>query len=181
VKLQTIWKWESSKNLPLILGFVAAARLWPENLLAGLATLLVGIGLGVAVTRAVEPKLHQERYEMRWENTVVNFFLFVALSIPFIYYFHVENTWANWRTDLIAGICAGVLLTFGQSTVWHGRQSRLALQGLATTAAFQIIMLCLRLMIQAGHWGISLLSTVFVTLLASLVISLIDYREMYLA
>ena len=53
MKLLTVWMWESLENLPMIFGFVIAARLWEESLPAGLAALIVGMGLGVLITRLV--------------------------------------------------------------------------------------------------------------------------------
>ena len=65
MKLLSVWMWESLENLPLLLGFVIAARLWGDNLLAGLAALVVGIGLGVLITHFAEPKMHKGNREVR--------------------------------------------------------------------------------------------------------------------
>ena len=46
--------------------------------------------------------------------------------------------------------------------------------------AFPVIMLGLRSIIHLEGWGLSMLLTIFLTLFASLIIALIDYREMYL-
>jgi hypothetical protein len=59
MKLLAIWIWESLENLPLHFGFVIAARLLGENILAGLIVLILGMGLGVLVTRILEPRLHK--------------------------------------------------------------------------------------------------------------------------
>ena len=75
-----VWMWESLENLPLLLGFVIAARLWEDNLVLGLVTLLLGMGLGVLIARAVEPKLHIGGHQVRWRSTLINFILFVALA-----------------------------------------------------------------------------------------------------
>jgi len=180
MKLLSIWMWESLENLPLIFGFVVAARLWDENPLAGLAALIIGIGLGVLVTRMVEPKLHKAKHEVRWLSVLVNFILFVALAIPFIYYFRADTGWLNWKTDLLGGLVAAILLTVVQSTHWSGPKSRMLLHGAAMLAAFPVIMLGLRFIIRFNDWGLAMLLTFLLTLFASLIIALIDYQEMYL-
>jgi hypothetical protein len=179
MKLLSVWMWESLENLPLLLGFVIAARLWRDNLVAGLAVLMAGMGLGVLVTRFVEPKLHKGNHEVRWISTLVNFLLFVVLAIPFVYYFRADTRWINWTTDLLAGLGAALLLTFIQSTHWSGPKSRMFLHGAAMLVAFPVIMLGLRSIIRMDNWGLSMFLPFLLTLFASLIIVLIDYREVY--
>ena len=171
--------WESFENLPLLLGFVIAARLWGGTILAGLAALVVGMGLGVLVTHFVEPKLHTGNHKVRWVSTLVNFLLFVVLAIPFVYYFRADARWINWKIDLLAGLAAGLLLTFIQSLHWVGKKSRMLSHGAAMVVAFLVIMLGLRYIVRVDGWGPSLLLTFLLTLFASLIIALIDYQEMY--
>ncbi len=179
MKLLTVWFWESLENLPMILGFVVAARLWEDNLPIGLVVLIAGMGFGVIVTRMVEPRLHKTTHEVRWLSVFVNFLLFVALAVPFVYYFSAEVRWLNWRTDLLGGLIAGLLLTLVQNTHWSGPKSRMILHGAAMMAAFPVIMLGLRYIIRIEGWGLSMAFTFLLTLFASLIIVLIDYREMY--
>jgi len=179
MKLLAAWLWESLENLPMILGFVIAARLWENNLPVGLAFLVIGMALGVLVTRLVEPKLHKAGHEVRWISVLVNFLLFVGLAVPFVYYFRVDIGWLNWRADLLGGLAAGLLLTLLQSTHWNGPKSRMVLHGIAMMVAFPVIMLGLRYIIRTEGWGLSISLTFFLTLFASLIIALIDYREMY--
>ena len=157
MKLLIVWMWESLENLPLLFGFVFAARLWGENLAAGLAALIIGMGLGVLIARIVEPKLHKGQHQVRWRSTLINFILFVALAIPFIYYFRADTRWLNWKTDLLGGLAAALLLTFVQSLHWTGAKSRIFLHGAAMLVAFPVIMLGLRYIIRLEGWGISLL------------------------
>ena len=180
MKLLTVWMWESLENLPLLFGFVFAARLWGDALATGLLALVLGMGLGVLVTRMVEPNLHKDHRKVRWVSVFVNFLLFVALAIPFIYYFRTDTRWLNWKTDLLGGLAAGLLLTLVQSTHWTGEKSRMFLHGAAMMVAFPIIMLGLRSIIHMESWGLSMLFTLLITLFASLIIALIDYQEMYL-
>jgi hypothetical protein len=180
MKLLTVWMWESLENLPLLLGFVIAARLWRDNLVAGLAALVVGMGLGVLVTHFVEPKLHKGNHEVRWISTVVNFLLFVVLAIPFVYYFRADTRWINWKTDLLAGLAAGLLLTIVQSSHWTGVKSRMVLHGAAMMVAFPVIMLGLRHVIHLESWVTCLALTIVLVWFASLIIASIDYQEMYL-
>ena len=179
MKLFSVWMWESFENLPLLFGFVLSARFWHESLLAGAAALLLGMGLGVLVARILEPRLHKGFHRVRWISTLFNFLLFVALAIPFIYYFRPDAIWLNWKTDLLGGFVAALLLTFVQSTHWTGSKSRMLLHGAAMMVAFPVIMLGLRYLIRVDGWGLSMLLTFLLTLFASLIISLIDYQEMY--
>ena len=180
MKLLTVWMWESLENLPMIFGFVIAARLWEESLPAGLAALIVGMGLGVLITRLVEPKLHKAKHEVRWVNALANFALFVLLAIPFLYYFSAGTAWLNWKTDLLGGLVAGLTMTFLQSMHWTGTKSRMFLHGAAMMVAFPVIMLGLRYIIRTDGWGLLMLLAFLLTLFASLIIALIDYREIYL-
>jgi hypothetical protein len=179
MKLHTVWFWESLENLPLLLGFVLAARLWQANVLIGLAVLVLGMGTGVLITRLVEPKLHKEYRAVRWGSVIANFLLFVTLAIPFLYYFRAESAWANWKTDILGGFLAGFLLTWIQSLHWQGMMTRMLLHGGAMIVAFPLIMLGLRSVINIDNWGLLIASTILLTLFASLVIALIDYQEMY--
>ena len=179
MKLLVVWMWESLENLPLLLGFVVAARLWENSIPAGLFALMVGMGLGVLVTRLVEPKLHKTKHEVRWVSVLVNFILFVGLAIPFIYYFRADTTWLNWKTDLLGGLVAALLLTIVQSTHWSGSKSRMLLHGAAMVVAFPLIVLGLRYIIRLGSWELAMFFTLLLTLFASLIIALIDYQDMY--
>jgi hypothetical protein len=179
MKLLLVWMWESLENLPMLLGFVVAARLWQDNLSVGLVVLIISMGMGVLITRFVEPSLHKAKHEVRWVSVLVNFVLFVALAIPFVYYFSVDWHWLNWKTDILGGLTAGLLLTLIQSTHWRGPKSRMFLHGAAMMVSFPIIMLGLRYTIHMNSWGLSISLAFLLTLLASLIIALIDYREMY--
>ena len=179
MRLITVWYRESLENLPMILGFVVAARVWGENTLSGLIVLVLGMAGGVFVTRQVEPKLHREKHEVRWRSVLINFLLFVALAIPFVYYFRAETSWFNWMTDLLGGIASAILLTLIQSTHWRGLKSRMLLHGAAMMVSFPVIMLGLRYIVRMDSWGFSILLTFLLTLFASLIIALIDYQEMY--
>ena len=179
MKLLTTWMWESLENFPLIFGFVIAARLWQGNIPVGLVSLLIGIGLGVLVTRSVEPKLHKAQHVVNWVSVLTNFVLFVALAIPFIFYFRADTRWINWKTDLLSGVVIGLLLTFIQSLHWRGAKSRMVLHGSAMTVSIPVIMLGLRSIVSVEDWWLAMVLTGLLVLMASLIIALIDYREMY--
>jgi len=179
MKMLMVWLWESLENLPMILGFVVAARLWDDSLLVGVLVLITGMALGVLVTRLVEPKLHEAKHDVRWVSVIVNFLLFVALAVPFVYYFRADIRWLNWKTDLFGGLAAGLMLTLVQSTHWRGPKSRMFLHGIAMMIAFPVIMLGLRYIIHLDVWGLSITLTFLLTLFASMLITLIDYQEMY--
>lgn len=179
MKLFTAWLWESLENLPLLFGFVGAVRLWEKNIAVGFGTLIAGMGLGVLVARFVEPRLHKGNHKVRWISTLINFLLFVTLAIPFVYYFRADTLWINWKTDTLAGVAAGLLLTFVQSLHWTGAKSRMLLHGAAMIITFPIIMVGLRYLVRVEGWGLFLSLTLLLTLFASFIIALIDYQEMY--
>jgi hypothetical protein len=178
MRLFTVWIWECLENLPLMFGFILAVRLWDKNIIAGLVALIVGMGLGILTTRSVEPNLHKEKHTVSWKSTLINFVLFVALAIPFTFYFRTNTRWINWITDLLAGCVVGLLLTFVQSLHWSGPKSRMVLHGVAMTVSFPIIMVGLRYIVRLEGW-IFIPLTFLLVLFASFVISLIDYQEMY--
>jgi hypothetical protein len=179
VKYLHALKWEFLQNLPLILGFLAAARLWRENLILALVVLIVGIGLGILLMHYTEPFLHKEKYPPTWKGDLINLGLFVLIALPFLFYFSTENRWINWKTDLIAGVVVGILLTLGQTISWTGKKSRMLLHGAAMAASFPLIMIGLRFALRLESWIGMLGLGVLVTLLASKLITLIDYGEMY--
>jgi hypothetical protein len=172
-------RWEFLQNLPLILGFLCAARLWRENLLLALILLIAGIGLGILIMHYTEPFLHKEKFPPTWKGDLLNLVLFVVIALPFLYYFSTENRWLNWKTDLIAGVGVGILLTLGQTIGWKGEKRRMVLHGAAMAASFPLIMIGLRYALKIEAWGWMLGAGVLVTLLASMVITWIDYGEMY--
>jgi len=179
MNLIAVWLWECLENLPLLFGFVVAARLWRENIPAGVTVLVTGMGFGVLISRLVEPKLHKTKHEVRWVSMLVNFVLFVGLAIPFIYYFRAETRRLNWGTDLLGGLAVGLFVTFVQGLHWTGPKARMVLHGLAMMVAFPVIMLGLRSIINMDDWGLSMFFTFLLTLFSSLIIALIDYQEMY--
>jgi hypothetical protein len=172
-------KWEFLQNLPMILGFLAAARLWRGNLRLALSVLIIGIGLGILLMHFTEPFLHKEKYPPTWKGDLINLGLFVVFALPFLYYFSTETRWINWKSDLIAGVVVGVLLTLGQAIGWTGKKSRMVLHGVAMATSFPLILIGLRYALKIDTWLWMLGVGVLVTLLASMLITLIDYGEMY--
>jgi len=81
--------------------------------------------------------------------------------------------------DLVAGIGVGILLPLGQAIGWTGKKSRMVLHGAAMAASFPLIMIGLRYALKIESWIWMLGMGVLVTLLASMLITLIDYGEMY--
>ena len=169
--------WESIQNLPMILGFLSAARLLEYSFLLALLALMTGILLGNLVMHATEPKLHTKPTESTLKGTLINIAAFVVLSIPFLFYFSVDNLWISWKTDLILGVVAGILLTLVQSTAWEGPKSRMLLHGLAMAVSFPLIMVGIRYSLTIDTWLLMLLAGTLITFLASAVIVLIDYQS----
>ena len=169
--------WESIQNLPMIMGFMVAARLLGYSFLLALLALMTGILLGNLVMHITEPKLHTEPTDSTLKGTFINIVAFVVLSIPFLFYFTADNLWFSWRTDLILGVAAGILLTLVQSTAWEGDKSRMLLHGLAMAVSFPLIIIGIRGSLTIDSWLLMLLAGALITILASAVIVLIDYQS----
>lgn len=172
-------KWEFLQNLPLILGFMVASRLRPSNLFVSLAVLVGCISIGILLMHYTEPFLHKVKYPSSWKADFVNLALFVIMAIPFLFYFSVEHRLLNWITDLVLGVILGVFLTYGQSLTWKGPKARMVVHGVAMAVSFPLILIGIRYAFKAVSWGWMTVLGILVTLLASIVITLIDYAEMY--
>lgn len=170
--------WESLQNLPMILGFMLAAWLLAGSLILSLLALLAGILAGNLIMHYTEPKLHAEPVESTLKGTLINIVAFIAISIPFLFYFTAQNRWISWKTDLIFGALAGVLLTLIQSAAWEGDKSRMVLHGLAMLVSFPLIMIGIRYALTLESWLLMLLAGTGITILASAFIVLIDYQSM---
>ena len=126
-----------------------------------------------------EPFLHKEKFPPTWKGDLVNLTLFTVIALPFLFYFSTENKWINWKMDLGAGVLVGILLTLGQTIGWTGKKERMVLHGAAMAASFPLIMIGLRYALKIESWVWMLGAGILITLLASMVITLIDYGEMY--
>ena len=83
--------WESLQNLPMILCFMVAARMLEDSLMFSLVALLAGILVGNIIMHYTEPKLHTEPAESTLKGTLINIVAFIAIPIPFLFYFTAEN------------------------------------------------------------------------------------------
>jgi len=178
MKLYQVLFWESLQNLPMILGFMIAARIRTQSFLLALFVLLLGIVGGNVIMHFTEYKLHETPVKSSITGTLVNIIMFTVLAIPFLFYFTVDTRWINWKTDILFGVVVGVLMTAGQTTVWEGPKSRMVIHGAAMAASFPLIMLGIRYALRINSWGLFLLSGFMIVILGSLVIVLIDYRKM---
>ena len=129
---------------------------------------------GTIVSFGVLPLLATES---TLKGTLINIAAFVVLSIPFLFYFTVDNLWVSWKTDLILGVVAGILLTLVQSTAWEGPKSRILPHGLAMAISFPLIMVGIRYSLTIDTWLLMLLAGTLITFLASAVIVLIDNQS----
>jgi hypothetical protein len=170
------WSLESLQNLPMILGFMLAAFLLQFNLMLSLVALLVGILLGNLVMHFTEPLLHTEPAESTLKGTLINIAAFVILAVPFLFYFTASTAWISWKSDLILGVIAGLVLTLAQSAAWQGPKSRMLLHGLAMAVSFPLIMVGIRYALTLASWPLIMLAGALVTIFASAVIVLIDYQ-----
>lgn len=79
--------WESLQNLPMIAGFLIAARLVRANLVPALLVTLVGILLGVVLMHLTERRLHPQPYRATLKGDLINGLTFFVLAVPFLFYF----------------------------------------------------------------------------------------------
>ena len=179
MKFLKVLFFESLQNLPMILGFIFAARTWEQNMPIALIILTAGVLLGVLIMHFTEPKIHQEPIEPSYKGDIINFVLFMVLAIPFIFYFKSENRWISWKMDIIAGLMVGVLLTMGQSLSWEGSKSRMIMHGLAMAVSFPLILLSIRYILKLESNILTMVIGTLATILASYVIVIIDYRKMF--
>lgn len=181
VKYVHALKWEFLQNLPMVLGFLLAARLRPDNLVGALLLLVVGIFLGIVMMHFTEPFLHRSKYTASWKDDLFNFGLFLVFGIPFLYYFSLKHSLLNWKADLILGVIIGALLAFAQALTWRGPKLRMVVHGIAMAVSFPILLIGIRFILNVPGWGNLIVLGVILTLVASAIITLVDYAEMFRA
>jgi hypothetical protein len=153
-------KWEFLQNLPLILGFLAAARLWRQSFLLALVVLIAGIGGGILLMHYTEPFLHKEKYPPTWGGPDQPG-LFVVIALPSVLLFHGEQM-DQLEDDPWQGVAScspwGDDRLKGKRMVLHGSH------GGVFSADYDRVEACAQGRSRSGCWG-----RIWITLLASVI------------
>jgi len=165
--------WETLENIPLFMGFLLAVRWQVNSWPLALFCLAIGIVLGVGAIHLTETKKFSNQPSLR--ETVTNGVVFMALALPFVFYFSGGNVWwSNWVTDILLGLVLGALLAFGESRGWSGTAT-LKTHTLAMAIAATLLLLGIRFIYQAEPLVLMLLAGGVLTILVSALIVWIDY------
>lgn len=159
--------WEFIQNLPLVTGFIAALQLWLQSRqVAAIACMAVSGVAGALNIRVIELRFKGHFEPIR--VTIANIVIMPVLMFVFATY--LSAGWSSWRTDLLAGMLAGVVL---------GTIQRLAIKApidivrcIAFACAFPVTLISIRVLVAALP---VLLSILISTTLVTLVIVLVGY------
>ncbi len=162
-KLARTFFWEFLQNLPLATGFIGGMRLWERNKWAALGCAIAGGATSAWLIALTEPKIvagHRESTRMALGNMLA----FAVLMIALVAYLHAG--WSDWKTDLLAGGCAGLALDRVQSRQPLGRHT------LAMAAAGGCGLALIRLLAGIPNWPSSVL---ILTVVITLIVVVLDY------
>jgi peptidoglycan/LPS O-acetylase OafA/YrhL len=177
LKFIAAWFWESSQNIPLILGFLLATRLRAENTLLALACFIAGVTIGSVILHFTEQKLKPDEKKSTLKETLTAFLLYALLGVPLLFYFTSQSEWVNWKSDVAIGVVVGLLLTIVQSVMKKDNKLLVFVNGVAMALAVALVMVAFRLVMQIESQTILLLLGLFIALLSSAAIVLINYRK----
>jgi hypothetical protein len=175
---------ETVQNLPAVVGFVMATRLWPRAQWPGaVLSAAVGCSLSVLVIGLTE------RFQLRSTSldagsaapampalTEMGGFAagFTAGALLLVAY--LSARWSSWRTDLLLGAGAGLLLALFEIFLVADPPplARSVSHALAFLIMGPVVLIGVR-MGKGAPLGWALLATLPLTLAMSLIIALIDY------
>jgi hypothetical protein len=166
--------WEFWQNLTVILPFVVAVWLWTRGSVAkAIGCALIGAIGGSLVIRFTEVMADGSREAVR--ATLINVVALSVMQIPFVAYLSVEKQWSNWKTDLVLGAVAGLLLAISQGLATPGGLLiGVVLHSIALATVGAMVMVGVRLLRGQSLIKAALFS-VLITVTMTLVISLLDY------
>lgn len=166
--------WEFWQNLPVIVLFVIAVWLWARKRKAGaIGCALVGAICGSLIIRFTETMPDGGREAVR--VTVTNLIVLGGMQIPFMAYLGVEKEWSNYKTDLLLGAVAGLLLATSQGLATPDVQlGRVILHAIALAVVGAMALVGVRLL-KTQPLAKALLHSLLITVTMTLVISLLDY------
>lgn len=169
MRFLTVYLWECLQNLPIFTGFTCAfGALAKGDAWGTLAWAVAGGGCGatlIALTESRKTPGHQERLPVVLANTLA----ITAFIVVIVVYLTSRGT--NLLTDLILGSLGGAGLAAVQSLAARKKIDLRHCAALGAASAFGIA--GIRVLLHTGwtFW----LNILFMTLLASLIITLIDY------
>lgn len=177
MKFIAVWFWESSQNIPLILGFLLATRLRAENIVLALACLISGLTIGSLIMHFTEQKLNPEEKRNSLKETLTAFALYVLLGVPLLFYFTSQTEWINWKSDVVMGAVVGLLLTIVQSIMKPENKFLVAVNSISMAIAVSLVMIAFRLVLRIESLTILLILGLFIALFSSAAIVMISYRR----
>jgi len=166
--------WEFWQNLPVIAFFVVAVWLWAKGSKArAIGCAVTGAVVGSLVIRFTEVMADGSREAM--SVTLINMVALSVMQVLFMAYLGVEREWSNWKTDLMLGGVAGVLLAITQGLAAPGALLiGVILHSAALALVGGMVLIGVRLLKGQSLVKASLYS-VLITVTMTLVISLLDY------
>lgn len=173
LKFLSILVWESIENAPMLIGFLLAVRLQAQNLTGSLTILVIGTASGAILIHFTESKKYSNQPTRR--ETLVNFGIFTVVAIPFVFYLSANGAWwSTWIIDIILGITAGFVLSFGESWGWNSTTSVKA-HSISMAVAFAIFLSGIRFTSQLEPMIAIFMVGIVLNLFVSGIIVLLEY------
>lgn len=166
--------WEVIQNLPLIISFVVTVWLWARrHRIQAIVCLLAGSVISALFIRFTEPAIHG--YHETVAVTIVNIVSLSVLMFLFAAYLGSEAKWNNWRTDLILGGLAGILLGIAQGLASPGDLLiGIIVHSLALALAAPVVLAGIRTL-KTKTLPAALTGGLVITVMMTIIISLVDY------
>jgi hypothetical protein len=161
--------WEYLQNLPLIAGFCWAFDLWQEDRFwAAISCIAVG-GVAGAVLIALTESRKQAGYQEPRAVLLANIVSFSIIMFVMVVY--LTARWSSWLTDLAIGALVGIGIGIVQSLAAKKKINIVHCIALGITSP--LVLIGIRWSLNIG-WSIWV-NILLMCLLATLIISLIDY------
>jgi hypothetical protein len=166
--------WEFVQNVPLVAGFYIALELWRQGQFVGAgASMLVGSAVGALTIWATESRIiagHREPLRVVATNILgIALLMFVTVA-------YLSAAWGSWVTDLVFGALAGVALGVAQSLA--AREPISIRHCLAFACSLPPALVGIR-SLAASNLPV-LVSILVITIVATLIIALVDYGPLFL-
>jgi hypothetical protein len=115
--------WGTLQYFPAYSGFLLALRTQRQGRAGALAYLSVSTALTCLLGAVTEqyvlghlPRLHSPSTLTEMVADMgVSFLIYMAVGVPIFFYCSTEQWWSNWRTDVVLGAVAGLLVAIAQS------------------------------------------------------------------
>lgn len=166
--------WEFFENLPVILCLVAAVWFWAQGH-KGRAVVCAAVGgiAGALAIRYLEPLTGVEIEPVG--VTLVNVLGIAAFTCLFAAYLGSSAKWSNRKIDVLLGIAAGVVFALAQGLAAPGAWLiGVALHVVAIAVAGALVLIAVR-SLKGRPLASALLSSLWVVLIMTVAISVIDY------